>query len=125
MSRGFQRGFMHFAENCKIPRLEDQIISLADELENNRDIDIKHMVKAGSKKPDGLSPKKSMEKVAAQFSLTERDLQDIDNLLDFSKFNCVEDAMSWLLTEGFKANREYLDRMEEVRKQIDGLKDAL
>jgi len=125
MARNVQRGFLHFAENCKIPRLDDQIISLADDLDQDQDVEIKQIVKSVSLKPAGTASKKSLEKVVPQFSLTESELHDIDNLIDFEIFGCAEDAMLWLMREGFKANREYLDRVEDVRKQVNSLKSSI
>jgi Arc/MetJ-type ribon-helix-helix transcriptional regulator len=67
----------------------------------------------------------SSEEIAVQFSLTVQELKDIDNLVAVNKFKNRSDAIKWLITEGVKANRAYLDKVADTRNQIEHLKKDL
>jgi len=46
----------------------------------------------------------------------------IDNLVSVDKFNTRSSAVKWLVTEGIKANRTYLDKVADAISQIGQLK---
>ena len=67
----------------------------------------------------------SGQDVVIQISLSQQELQDIDNLLAVDKFHNRSDAIKWLLLEGIRANRSYLDKVAAARAQIEQLKKGL
>ena len=66
-----------------------------------------------------------MENIVAQISLSVQELKDIDNLVAVAKFNNRSDAIRWLVMQGIAANRGYLDKVADTRRQIDRLKSGL
>ena len=69
------------------------------------------------------SPSGSSEDIVVQFSLSMQELEDIDNLVAVvDKFHSRNEAIKWLVMEGITANRGYLDKVTEARKQIELLK---
>ena len=74
--------------------------------------------------PVSMSPTSdSNEEIVAQISLPTEELKDIDNLVVVvGKFDNRSSAIKWLVTEGIKANRAYLDRVADTRNQIERLK---
>ena len=73
----------------------------------------------------GSSTSDSSEDIVAQFSLSMQELEDIDNLVAVGKFANRNSAMKWLVTEGIKANRDYLNKAAEVKRQIEQLKKEI
>ncbi len=64
----------------------------------------------------------SSEEIIVQLSLSTQELKDIDNLVAVGKFNNRSDAIKWLVIEGIKANRGYLDKVADTKNQIERLK---
>jgi Arc/MetJ-type ribon-helix-helix transcriptional regulator len=60
--------------------------------------------------------------VIVQLSLSVQELKDIDNLVAVDKFKNRSDAIKWLVMEGIKANRTYLDKVADRISQIEQLK---
>jgi hypothetical protein len=67
----------------------------------------------------------SVEEIAAQFSLTAQEIKDIDNLVAVGKSKNRSDAIKWLVTEGIKTNRTYLDKVDETKNKIEHLKKEI
>jgi Arc/MetJ-type ribon-helix-helix transcriptional regulator len=67
----------------------------------------------------------SSEEIVVQLSLPLHQLNDIDNLIAIDKYNNRSSAIRWLILEGIKANRIYLDKVGEIKKQIERLKEGL
>ena len=73
--------------------------------------------------PTSMSPlANSAEEVIIQMSLSKQELQDIDNLVTIDKFRNRNDAIKWLVTQGIKAKRGYLDKVADIRQRIERLK---
>ncbi len=71
----------------------------------------------------GSSASDSSQDIVVQISLSTQELEDIDNLVAVvGKFDNRSSAIKWLVTEGIKANRAYLDRVADTRNQIERLK---
>jgi len=71
----------------------------------------------------GPSVSDSSEDIVAQISLSTQELEDIDNLVAVvGKFDNRSSAIKWLVTEGIKANRAYLDKVADTQNQIERLK---
>jgi hypothetical protein len=68
------------------------------------------------------SKSSSGEDIVTQFSLSNDEIRDIDNLVAVDKFRNRSDAIKWLVTEGIKANRVYLNKVASTRHQIEQLK---
>ena len=66
-----------------------------------------------------------MGNIVAQIPLSMQELKDIDNLVAVDKFNNRSDAIKWLVMQGIAANRAYLDKVADIRMQIDRLKSGL
>ncbi len=64
----------------------------------------------------------SSEEINAQFLLPTNELKDIDNLIAVGKFDNRNTALKWLVLEGIKANRAYLDKVADAKNQIERLK---
>ena len=64
----------------------------------------------------------SSEEINAQFLLLTNELKDIDNLVAVGKFDNRNTAIKWLVLEGIKVNRTYLDKVADTRNQIERLK---
>ncbi len=64
----------------------------------------------------------SSEEIIVQFSLSAQELKDIDNLVAVGKFDNRNNTIKWLVIEGIKANRTYLDKVADTRNQIERLK---
>ena len=65
----------------------------------------------------------SSEDIVVQISLSSQELEDIDNLVTVvGKFDNRSSAIKWLLMEGIKANRGYLNKVAAIRDQIERLK---
>jgi len=73
----------------------------------------------------GLSALDSGEEIVIQLSLSTQELKDIDNLVAMDKFYTRSSAIKWLVTEGFKASRVYLDRVADARDKIERLKKEI
>jgi len=69
-----------------------------------------------------LSTLGATEDVVVGFSLPAKELEDLDNLVAVGKFGNRNDAIKWLVAEGIKSKRDYLDRAAHVRAQIEQLK---
>lgn len=63
-----------------------------------------------------------VEDVVVQIRLSKQELKDIDNLIVIGKFKGRSEAIKWLVAEGVKAKRDYLDKVTEVTTQIDLMK---
>lgn len=73
--------------------------------------------------PASVSPiPNSAEEVIVQMSLSKQELVDIDNLVAVDKFHNRSGAIKWLVIEGIKANRGFLDKVANTRQQIERLK---
>jgi len=76
--------------------------------------------------PITISPTSdSGEETVVQLSLSAQELKDIDNLVVLGKFNTRGNAIKWLVTEGLKTNRPYLDKVADAISQIERLKKDL
>ena len=64
----------------------------------------------------------SSEEIVVQLSLSAQELKDIDNLVAVGKFDNRSSAIKWLVIEGIKSNRAYLDKVADARNQIERLK---
>jgi Arc/MetJ-type ribon-helix-helix transcriptional regulator len=62
------------------------------------------------------------EDVIVQFSLSAHELENIDNLVAVGKFANRNDAIKWLVIEGIKSNRNYLNKAAQIKEQIEQLK---
>jgi Arc/MetJ-type ribon-helix-helix transcriptional regulator len=62
------------------------------------------------------------EDIIVQFSLPAQELEDIDNLVAVGKFANRNDAIKWLVIEGIKSNRNYLNKAAQIKEQIEQLK---
>ena len=62
------------------------------------------------------------QEVFVQIHLFKDELVDIDGLISVEKFKNRNEAIKWLVVEGIKANREYLDKVSDVTRQIEELK---
>jgi hypothetical protein len=60
-----------------------------------------------------------------QISLSMQELKEVDNLVAVDKFKTQSSAAKWLLMEGIKVNRGYLNKVSDTLKQIDFLKQGL
>jgi Arc/MetJ-type ribon-helix-helix transcriptional regulator len=65
------------------------------------------------------------EEIVVQFSLPEHELKDIDNLVAVGKFDNRSSAVRWLVLEGAKANRNYLNKVADTKNQIESLKKEI
>ena len=68
------------------------------------------------------SASNSSEEIVVQLSLSAQELKDIDNLVAVDKFKNRNNAIKWLVAEGIKANRTYLDKVADTTSQIEQLK---
>jgi len=64
----------------------------------------------------------SSEEIIVQLPLSTQELKDVDNLVAVGKFSNRSNAIKWLVIEGIKANRAYLDKVADARNQIERLK---
>ncbi|MBI4285482.1 MAG: hypothetical protein HY670_06235 [Chloroflexi bacterium] len=64
----------------------------------------------------------SSEEIIVQLSLSKQTLNDIDNLVALGKTLSRKDAITWLILEGIKTKRAYLDKLASVRNRIELLK---
>ena len=64
----------------------------------------------------------SSKDIIVQFSLAPQELENIDNLVAVGKFANRNDAIKWLVIEGIKSNRNYLNKAAQIKKQIEQLK---
>ncbi len=71
------------------------------------------------------STQDSVAETVIQLSLTGQELEDIDNLVAVGKSANRNIAVKWLLTEGIKANRNYLDKVADTKNQIERLKKEI
>lgn len=62
------------------------------------------------------------ESTIVQITLTKKDQDDINNLIAVDRFKNRNDAIRWLVTEGMKAQRDYLDRVNDTAQQIQQMK---
>jgi len=67
----------------------------------------------------------SSEETIVQVSLSVQELKDIDNLVTIDKFNTRSNAIKWLVVEGIKTNRTYLDKVADTISQIEQLKKGV
>lgn len=63
--------------------------------------------------------------IITQFTLSMEELEDVDNLVSSGKFNNRNNAIKWLVIEGIKANRNYLNKVAEVKRQIEKLRKEI
>jgi len=72
------------------------------------------------------STSNSNEDIIVQISLSTQELEDIDNLVAVvGKFDNRSSAIKWLLREGIKINRGYIDKVADTRNQIERLKSEV
>ncbi len=64
----------------------------------------------------------SSEEIVVQFSLPAQEMKDIGNLVAVGKCDNRNSAIRWLVLEGVKANRTYLDKVADAKNQIERLK---
>ena len=64
----------------------------------------------------------SSEEIVVQLSLSAQALKDVDNLVALGKVYTRSDAIKWLVLEGIKAKRSYLDKLASVINRIELLK---
>jgi len=62
------------------------------------------------------------EEIFIQLSLSKEELKDIDNLVTIEKFKNRDTTIKWLIQEGIKSNRDYLNKVENTISQIEILK---
>ena len=62
------------------------------------------------------------EDIIVQFSLSAQESESIDNLVAVGKFANRNDAIKWLVIEGIKSNRNYLNKAAQIKEQIEQLK---
>ncbi len=67
----------------------------------------------------------SSEEIVVQFSLPSQELKDVDNLIAVSRFDNRSDAIKWLVLEGIKSNRTYLDKVTNTNNEIERLKKEI
>lgn len=67
----------------------------------------------------------SFHEVVTQINLSSEELQDIDNLVAIEKFSNRNGAIKWLIIEGIKANRDYLNKVFETKRKIEQLKKQI
>jgi Arc/MetJ-type ribon-helix-helix transcriptional regulator len=73
--------------------------------------------------PTSISPTADYgEETIVQISLSAQELRNIDNLVAVGKFKSRSNAIKWLVMEGTKANRNYLDKVADTISQIEQLK---
>ena len=65
------------------------------------------------------------EDIIVQFSLSAQGLEHIDNLVAVGKFANRNDAIKWLVIEGIKSNRNYLNKAAQIKQQIEQLKSRI
>lgn len=76
--------------------------------------------------PVSISPTSdSSEGTVVQLSLSAQELKEIDNLVAVDKFNTRSSAVKWLVAEGIKINRTYLDKVADTISQIEQLKNEV
>lgn len=67
----------------------------------------------------------SAEEVVVQLSLATQELENVDNLVAVGKFENRSKAIKWLVAEGIKTNRTYLDKVADTKKQIERLRNGI
>lgn len=67
----------------------------------------------------------SLHELITQIKLNSEDLENIDNLVAVQKFTNRNNAIKWLIIEGMKANRDYLNKVSETRRKIEQLKKEI
>jgi len=67
----------------------------------------------------------SGQTIIMQFTLSSEELEDVNNLVSSGKFSNRNDAIKWLVAEGIKSNRSYLNKVAEVKRQIERLKKEI
>jgi Arc/MetJ-type ribon-helix-helix transcriptional regulator len=65
------------------------------------------------------------EDIIVQFSLSAQELESIGNLVAVGKFANRNDVIKWLVTEGIKSNRSYLNKAAQIKEQIEQLKSRI
>ncbi len=65
------------------------------------------------------------EYVSIHLPLSTSDHQDISNLIEVGKFKNIDESIEWLVSEGIKNNRDYLDRLSKISAQIESLKKQI
>ena len=75
--------------------------------------------------PATESHNRVFEFIFVQVSLDAEKVKHIDNLVSVGAFDDRSRAINWLVEEGIKANRHYLDKVERVINQIEGLKTSV
>lgn len=76
--------------------------------------------------PVSMTPTQdSATETIIQLSVTKQELEDIDNLVTVGKYANRNTAVKWLVEEGIKANRTYLDKVKDTVKQIEQLKNGI
>jgi hypothetical protein len=67
----------------------------------------------------------SGQEIITQFTLSSEELEDVSNLVSSGKFDNRNNAIKWLVIEGIKANRTYLNKVAEIKRQIERLKKEI
>ena len=67
----------------------------------------------------------SSEEIILQLSMSAQELKDVDNLVAVGKHSNRSSAIKWLVIEGIKANRAYLEKVSDTMSQIERLKKYL
>jgi hypothetical protein len=114
--------------NSSLSDSKDPVQSLASTL--NKQVQTGLEKRIFRKKVNGIyryfstkeSIKDSVAETFIQLSLTKRELEDIDNLIAVGRFTNRNNSVKWLLMEGIKANRNYLDKVADTKNQIERLK---
>ena len=65
------------------------------------------------------------ESIVVQIVLPKQEQDDINNLIAVDRFKNRNDAIRWLVTEGIKAQRDYLDRVNDTAQQIQQMKKQI
>lgn len=65
------------------------------------------------------------ESIVVQIMLPKQEQNDINNLIAVDRFKNRNDAIRWLVTEGTKSQRAYLDRVNDTAQQIQQMKKTV
>lgn len=67
----------------------------------------------------------ALESIAVQILLYAQELQILDDFVAVGSFRNRGDALVWLAREGIKARRDDIEKVAQVRKQIEELKKSI
>jgi Arc/MetJ-type ribon-helix-helix transcriptional regulator len=65
------------------------------------------------------------ESIVVQIILPKQEKNDINNLVAVDRFKNRNDVIRWLVTEGMKSQRDYLDRVNDTAQQIQQMKKKI